>query len=57
MNFNIREMLRNWKRVLKISKKPTFEDWKYTVRICAIGLVLVGVVGFVIYVLSILGGI
>lgn len=57
MNFNIREMLGNWKRVLKISKKPTFEDWKDTVRICAIGLVLVGVVGFVIYVLSILGGI
>jgi len=38
MNFNIKEKLQNYKRVLSIAKKPTAEDFKDTSRVCAIGI-------------------
>ena len=56
MQLKIKERLQSYKRVLQISKKPTLEDLKDTARICAIGIVLIGVVGFVLYLLAILSG-
>jgi protein transport protein SEC61 subunit gamma-like protein len=56
MQLNIKERLQNYKRVLQISKKPTLEDLKDTARICALGIVLVGVIGFMLYLIAILSG-
>jgi protein transport protein SEC61 subunit gamma-like protein len=56
VQFNIKEKLKNYKRVLQISKKPALEDLKDTARICAIGIVLIGAIGFLIYILAILSG-
>jgi len=56
MKLNIKEKLQGYKRVLQISKKPTWDDFKDVARICAIGLALIGVIGFIIYLLAILSG-
>ena len=57
MKLNLKERLQNYKRVLQISKKPSFDDLKYTARICAIGMIIIGVIGFVLYLLAILSGV
>lgn len=36
-------------RVLKMSRKPTNEEFKKTLQITGIGLVLIGAIGFLIY--------
>ena len=57
MNLNIKEKLQNYKRILAISKKPTAEEFKDTSRVCAIGIAIVGVIGFVLYMIAIVLGI
>jgi protein transport protein SEC61 subunit gamma-like protein len=56
MKLNIRERLQGYKRILQISKKPTWDEFKDVARLCAIGLALVGIIGFIIYLLAILSG-
>jgi len=53
MNLNVMQILRNWVRVLKIAKKPDFGEFSETARICFAGLIVVGVVGFVVYLVSV----
>lgn len=53
-NMNIVETIRNYARVLKITKKPSFEDFTDTARICLIGMAVIGVIGFLLYILFIL---
>lgn len=54
MNLNIKEKLVNYKRVLQLCKKPTKEDFALTSKICAGGVLVIGIVGFVLYIISIL---
>lgn len=54
MQLKIRERLANCKRILAITKKPSWDDLKYSARICAMGIALVGAIGFVVYVVSML---
>lgn len=51
---NIGERLRNYVRVLKIAKKPSIGEFVETFKICLAGLAIVGLVGFVVYLFSIL---
>ena len=47
---------RNTKRILKIANKPNRKDYFLTFKICAIGLVVLGAVSYVIQLIaSILG--
>jgi protein translocase SEC61 complex gamma subunit len=58
MRFNIRETLTKYRRILIITRKPDYDELKETARICAIGFIVMGIVGFLFYVVSvILGGI
>ncbi|MHA1742865.1 MAG: protein translocase SEC61 complex subunit gamma [Candidatus Heimdallarchaeota archaeon] len=57
MQLRIKERLQTYKRVLQISKKPSLDELKDTARICAIGVVLIGTIGFIIYLLAVLSGI
>jgi protein transport protein SEC61 subunit gamma-like protein len=50
---NLKDTIRNWKRVLQISRKPNKEEFMSTSKICALGLVLIGFIGFVIFIVSI----
>jgi protein translocase SEC61 complex gamma subunit len=53
---NIKETLRNYKRVLQIARKPDKDEYKITSKICAIGLAIIGVIGFVIFIAFVLTG-
>jgi len=57
MNLNIKEKLQNYKRILKIAKKPTSEEFLDTSKVCAIGVALIGMIGFVLYMTAIMLGI
>ena len=53
MELNIKKTLRNYMRVLKIAKKPNFAEFSASAKICVVGLIVVGLIGFVIYLISI----
>ena len=48
----IKETISNWKRVLQVARKPNRYEFTSTSKVCAIGLVLIGAVGFVIFILA-----
>jgi len=57
MRINIRETLTKYKRVLMVARKPDSDELKETARICGIGSILIGIMGFIFYIISvILGG-
>jgi protein transport protein SEC61 subunit gamma-like protein len=41
-------------RVLKVTKKPTMKDYKTIVKISALGIAIIGLLGFFIHIASIL---
>ena len=53
---NIKETLQNYVRVLSIAKKADKEEFLDTVRICGIGVGIVGAIGFAFYLVSALIG-
>ena len=58
MNINIRETLTKYKRVLMVARKPDKDELKETARICGIGSILIGIMGFIFYIISVfLGGV
>lgn len=52
----IMEKLANYKRVLKIASKPSKEEFLTAARICAIGMVVLGAIGFIFYLISVYTG-
>ena len=40
--------LQECKRVIKVTRKPSTEEFKTIVKICALGMALIGLVGFLI---------
>jgi protein translocase SEC61 complex gamma subunit len=56
MKINIRETLKRYKRVLMVARKPDVKELKDTSRICGIGILLIGLIGFIFYIISVLGG-
>lgn len=56
MKMNLKERFQNYARILSIAKKADKEDYLDTVRICGIGIAVVGSIGFFFYIVSILVG-
>ncbi|MEM5794378.1 MAG: protein translocase SEC61 complex subunit gamma [Candidatus Aenigmatarchaeota archaeon] len=54
MRLNIKETIQNYKRVLSASKKPEREEVITTIRICAIGITLIGFIGFILYLIALM---
>jgi protein translocase SEC61 complex gamma subunit len=54
MRINIKETLIRYKRVLQIARKPDKDELKETIRICGIGILIIGVIGFIFYIISVL---
>ena len=48
----LKEKIKSYLAVLKVAKKPSFADFKFTAKICGISLILLGVVGFILYIIS-----
>lgn len=53
-NLNIRERLANYRRVLQVARKPDSDEFKKVAKICALGIILIGLIGFATYAISIL---
>jgi len=56
MNLNIIEKLKNYIRVAKLNKAQSKEKFFETLRICVLGIIILGMIGFVFYIVSMLFG-
>ncbi len=45
---NLKEFIKECKRVLTITKKPTTEEYKVIVKISGLGILAIGLLGFII---------
>jgi len=45
----LRKMLKEWKRVYKITKKPGKEEFFSIVKVTGLGIIVVGIIGFAIF--------
>lgn len=50
----IKKELHEYKRILTISNKPTSEEFLSIAKVCAIGMALIGLMGFIIQAIGIL---
>lgn len=50
----LKEKIENTKRLLSVAKKPSIEDLKYSAKVCATGIALIGLIGFIVYAVAIL---
>jgi protein translocase SEC61 complex gamma subunit len=55
------EMLKNFladaKRIFTVSRKPTMEEYKRMALVVAIGIAIIGIIGYIIYLFFALTGI
>ncbi|NOZ82185.1 MAG: protein translocase SEC61 complex subunit gamma [Candidatus Micrarchaeota archaeon] len=48
---DIKKKLQEYRRVISVATKPTREEFISSVKITALGMLLIGLIGFVIYLL------
>lgn len=48
----VKSSIREYKRVLKISEKPDREEFETSAKITGLGIVLIGVIGFLFYLVA-----
>ena len=53
---NLKEKIKNYIRVLSIARKPEKDEFITTLRICLIGIGVIGVIGFIFYLISVFLG-
>lgn len=56
MNLNIKNKIREYRRVLQISRKPGKDEFVTSSKVSALGMALIGFIGFVIFLIYILSG-
>ena len=49
---NLKETIKSYIRVLRLAKKPSYEDFVFISKICLIGMFAVGLIGFILYLIS-----
>lgn len=49
---DIKSKLNEYKRVLKISSKPDREEFSMSAKITGAGMIIIGIIGFVFYILQ-----
>ena len=49
MKIDIRSKMTEWKRVLQVARKPSKDELLDSSKICMIGIALIGVIGFAIF--------
>ena len=45
---SISEVLKDWNRVIKLSKKPRKDEFTTIAKITGLGMIIIGVIGFII---------
>jgi protein transport protein SEC61 subunit gamma-like protein len=48
---DLKENIRKYRRVLQIARKPGKEEFLSSTKICALGIAIIGFVGFMIFLL------
>ncbi len=48
----LKEFIKECKRVLRVTKKPTKDEFKNIVKISGIGILIIGLIGFIIQVIK-----
>jgi protein translocase SEC61 complex gamma subunit len=48
----LKKSISGMKRVWKVTKKPTKKDYFTTVKIVAVGLLVIGLIGFIVFLLD-----
>ncbi|UCD02901.1 MAG: protein translocase SEC61 complex subunit gamma [Candidatus Aenigmatarchaeota archaeon] len=49
MKIDIRAKLSEWKRILQVARKPDRDEFITSSKICLLGIALIGVIGFVMF--------
>jgi protein transport protein SEC61 subunit gamma-like protein len=49
---NLKSKLKEYKRVLKISDKPDREEFEMSAKVTGAGMLIIGVIGFLFYLVS-----
>ena len=44
--------IKEYVRVLKVTKKPDMEEFKSTVKVTGLGIVIIGIIGFIIAIIA-----
>ena len=57
LNFNLKETVKKYKRVLILAKKPNMDELKRISRICLMAFFVIGLISFVFYMVSALVGV
>ena len=55
MNINkeaIQGFLKQCERVLRVSKKPDADEYKTVAKVTGVGIIIIGIIGFIIAILS-----
>jgi protein transport protein SEC61 subunit gamma-like protein len=53
----LRNLIERMRRVLLVSTKPDKEEFKQSVKITGIGIIIIGMIGFIIFmIIQLLGG-
>lgn len=55
--FNLKNKIREWRRVLHIARKPTKDEFVISTKICTLGIIIIGAIGFAIFIGFVLAGI
>jgi protein translocase SEC61 complex gamma subunit len=45
------EKINDYKRVLSVAEKPTVEELKEIIKICGIGMIILGAIGLIFYII------
>jgi protein transport protein SEC61 subunit gamma-like protein len=48
----VRSKLKEYRRVLKITKKPDREEFQMSAQVTGLGIIIVGTLGFLIYLIG-----
>ena len=54
MAFSLKRKLMEYRRVLKLTKKPSMTEFKTVIKVTAIGALLIGAIGFAIHMVAVL---
>lgn len=54
IKLDLKEKLASYRRVLQVARKPSSDEYQKVAKICALGILIIGLVGFFTYAVSIL---
>lgn len=54
MKLDIKEKLANYRRVLQVARKPSGDEYRKITKVCALGILAIGLIGFGTYSISVL---